>query len=65
LTSDQEAELAALIEAGPAFERDGVVRWRCVDLRQLILTRWNTDVFVRSRASGGEAMHGATSLKPG
>jgi transposase len=41
LTSEQEAELAALIEAGPEFERDGVVRWRCVDLRQLILTRWN------------------------
>src|SRR5215217_1478488 len=40
LTSEQEAELAALIEAGPDFERDGVVRWRCVDLRQLILTRW-------------------------
>ena len=41
LSAEQEAELAALIEAGPAFERDGVVRWRCVDLRQLILTRWN------------------------
>ena len=41
LTSEQEAELSALIEAGPDFERDGVVRWRCVDLRQLILTRWN------------------------
>src|SRR3954454_14493735 len=41
LTPEQEAELAALIEAGPDFERDGVVRWRCVDLRELILTRWN------------------------
>src|SRR4051794_4502813 len=41
LTPEQEAELAALIEAGPEFARDGVVRWRCVDLRQLILTRWN------------------------
>src|SRR3954449_3802347 len=41
LSAAQEAELAALIEAGPDFERDGVVRWRCVDLRQLILTRWN------------------------
>jgi transposase len=41
LTPEQEAELTALIEAGPDFERDGVVRWRCVDLRQLILTRWN------------------------
>jgi transposase len=41
LTPEQEAELAALIEAGPEFARDGVVRWRCIDLRQLILTRWN------------------------
>jgi transposase len=31
----------ALIEAGPDVARDGVVRWRCVDLKQLILTRWN------------------------
>jgi transposase len=41
LSAEQEAELAALIEAGPEFERDGVVRWRCVDLQRLILTRWN------------------------
>ena len=40
LSAEQEAELAALIEAGPDFERDGVVRWRCIDLRQLILIRW-------------------------
>ena len=41
LTGEQEAELTALLEAGPDPERDGVVRWRCVDLRQLILTGWN------------------------
>jgi transposase len=41
LTPEQETELVAMIEAGPDVERDGVVRWRCVDLRQLILTRWN------------------------
>lgn len=41
LTPEQEAELRAVIEVGPDFERDRVVRWRCVDLRQLILTRWN------------------------
>jgi hypothetical protein len=33
--------LAALVEAGPDFEHDRMVRWRCVDLQQLILTRWN------------------------
>ena len=41
LSAEQEAELTGLIEAGPEPERDGVVRWRCVDLRQLILSRWN------------------------
>jgi transposase len=41
LSAEQEAELAALIEAGPDIERDGVVRWRCIDLQQLILSRWN------------------------
>src|SRR3954449_1419440 len=41
LSAEQEAELAALIEAGPDFERDRVVRWRCIDLRHLILSRWN------------------------
>ena len=41
LAPAQETELAALIEAGPEFERDGVVRWRCIDLQKLILARWN------------------------
>src|ERR1044072_2342493 len=41
LSAAQEDELAALIEAGPEFERNGVVRWRCVDLQRLILTRWS------------------------
>src|SRR6185437_91849 len=41
LSPEQEAELAALSEAGPECERDGVVRWRCVALRQIILSRWN------------------------
>ena len=41
LTAEPEAELAALIEAGPEFAGEGVGRWRCVELQQLILTRWN------------------------
>lgn len=41
LTAEQEVELAALIEAGPDRARDGVVRWRCVDLQQQILARWD------------------------
>jgi transposase len=41
LTPEQEAGLAALIETGSDFARDGVVRWRCGDLQQVILARWN------------------------
>jgi transposase len=53
LSAEQEAALAALIEAGPAFERDGVVRWRCVDLPQLILSRWNIAFTSAQSASCG------------
>jgi transposase len=40
LTAEQEAELAALIEAGPDCGREGVVRWRLIDLQRLIMERW-------------------------
>jgi transposase len=36
LTAQQKAELAALVEKGPDAEEDGVVRWRCADLKRLI-----------------------------
>jgi putative transposase len=36
LTTEQKAELAALVESGPDTEQDGVVRWRCVDLKRRI-----------------------------
>src|SRR5438046_9609952 len=40
LTPEQEAELAAAVERGPDPERDGVVRWRRVDLRALTAARF-------------------------
>ena len=36
LSPEQQAQVAAWVEQGPALERDGVVRWRCVDLRRRI-----------------------------
>ena len=48
LTAEQEAELAALVEAGPDVEADGVVRWRCIDLKQLIGRRWGVDYHQRT-----------------
>src|SRR3989440_9674409 len=35
LTPGQEAELAAAVERGPDPDRDGVVRWRRIDLKAL------------------------------
>src|SRR5215210_7087017 len=40
LTPEQEAELAAEVERGPDPERDGVVRWRRIDLQALIERRF-------------------------
>src|ERR1051325_9343722 len=40
LTPEQEAELATAVEQGPDPDRDGVVRWRRVDLQALIETRF-------------------------
>ena len=44
LSTAQRAEIARIVEAGPDPETDGVVRWRCVDLRRLILARYNVDL---------------------
>jgi transposase len=48
LLSDQQmAELRALVVAGPDPERDGVVRWRCVDLREQIIRRFSVSFHER------------------
>jgi transposase len=48
LTPGQEAELAAAVERGPDPERDGVVRWRRVDLQALIEARFAVRLHERS-----------------
>src|SRR3954453_13939236 len=40
LSPEQQAELAAAVERGPDPDRDGVVRWRRVDLQALIEARF-------------------------
>jgi transposase len=40
LSSDQQAELAQLVETGPDRAVHGVVRWRRVDLQRLIAERF-------------------------
>ena len=48
LTAEQEAELATAVERGPDPDRDGVVRWRRVDLQALIETRFAVRLHERS-----------------
>ena len=48
LTAEQEAELATAVEQGPAPDRDGVVRWRRVDLQALIEARFAVRLHERS-----------------
>lgn len=44
----QMAELACIVEAGPDVCVDGVVRWRCVDLQQVIEARFGVSYAERS-----------------
>src|SRR5690348_10250972 len=48
LTPGQEAELAAAVERGPDPDRNGVVRWRRVDLQALIEARFAVRLHERS-----------------
>ena len=36
LSAEQQAQVGEWVEQGPEFERDGIVRWRCVDLQRRI-----------------------------
>jgi transposase len=48
LTAAQEAELAAIVETGPDRAVHGVVRWRRVDLRALVATRFGVEYHERT-----------------
>lgn len=47
LTGDQQRELSELIIAGPDRNRDGVVRWRRVDLKRVIEERFGVSYHER------------------
>ena len=40
LNPEQKVELARMVREGPDLEADGVVRWRCVDLKRLLGERF-------------------------
>lgn len=48
LSELQMGELRDVVIAGPDPERDGVVRWRCVDLRDQIIRRFSIKLHERS-----------------
>ncbi len=48
LTPEQMAELEKAVEQGPDPARDGVVRWRRIDLQALIKARFDVELHERS-----------------
>lgn len=48
LSPAQEAELSVLVEQGPDLARDGVVRWRRVDLQTVIKQRFGIAMHERT-----------------
>ena len=48
LSPGQLDELIEVVEAGPDVEIDGVVRWRCVDLKAVIAERFAAELSERS-----------------
>lgn len=48
LSAEQRAKVAEWVEQGPDFGRDGVVRWRCVDLKRRIKQELEVDLHERT-----------------
>jgi transposase len=55
LSPEQLAELSQLVEAGPDRDRDGVVRWRRVNLQRVIAERFGV---VYHERTVGKILHG-------
>ena len=47
LSAEQAAEFAQIVEAGPERDKEGVVRWRRIDLKRLIAERFGVDFHER------------------
>ncbi len=63
LNEAQKAELKALVIKGPDPEKDNVVRWRCLDLREEVARRFSVEVH---ESTVGKWLHelGFTRLQP-
>src|SRR5271166_1543938 len=47
LSAEQLAQFAQIVEAGPDREKDGVVRWRRIDLKRVIAEKFGVDFHPR------------------
>ena len=47
LSAEQLAQFAQIVEAGPDREKDGVVRWRRLDLKRVIAEKFGVDFHPR------------------
>lgn len=63
LNADQMAELKALVLKGPDPAKHGVVRWRCVDLREEVARRFSVQVNERTIGKWLRKL-GLTRLQP-
>jgi transposase len=63
LSNEQMEELKGLVLAGPDLAKDGVVRWRCIDLQSVIKDRWNVVIHERTVGKLLRRM-GLTRLQP-
>jgi len=48
LSGEQQATVAEWVTQGPDLERDGVVRWRCVDLQRRIKEEFGVELHERT-----------------
>jgi transposase len=48
LSEEQQAQIAQWVEEGPDLERDGVVRWRCIDLQKRIRGEFAVELHERT-----------------
>jgi transposase len=63
LTPAQKDELKQIVLAGPDLAKDGVVRWRCVDLQRVIKERFKVTMAERTVAKLLHAL-GLSRLTP-
>src|SRR5271155_5660128 len=47
LSAEQLAQFAKIVEAGPDRKKDGIVRWRRIDLKRVIAERFGVDFHSR------------------